>query len=90
MITRISYKSYMTLYDYQGSYMTLYDYRDFCMTGNPGCQKSTGKTKIRINSTQIYTMKMLCSPDTMFSSLLIGLRCAYFFDHNKNDDIKIR
>ena len=36
MITRISYKSYMTLYDYRGSYMTLYDYRDFCMTGIPG------------------------------------------------------
>ena len=36
MITRKSYKSYMTLYDYRGSYMTLYDYRDFCMMSNPG------------------------------------------------------
>ena len=36
MITRVSYKSYMTLHDYRGSHMTLHDYRDFCMMSNPG------------------------------------------------------
>ena len=80
MITRISYKSYMTLYDYRGSYMTLYDYRDFCMMSNRGFLCPCTFSFFRISSLKILFQKQdNISSINLASSCQISEKNAVFY-----------